>query len=332
MVKRSAFIASVAGSAAVAAGRPEIAEAHAQTSPVFVNTWSDSFPYLPIAGDVYKKSGSLMDAVEKAINAVEDDPNIHTVGYGGFPNADGEVELDAAIMDGTLVRAGSVCSLQTIKNPISVARALMENTYHTTIAGAGALKFAREMGFRSTDLLTPQARAAWEAWKRDPHHQTYWLPGHSPANSSHHDTVGLLGYDGRGHVVAGCSTSGIAWKLPGRVADSSLVGCGLYADDNVGAAAGTGDGDVMTNYCLSFLVVTLMGQGLSPQRACEEGLRHMARTDPKTTSIQAAVIAVSNRGTVGAAQMRSDSRFHYGVWRDGSAKLHVAAAIVTAVQ
>lgn len=330
MVNRSTFIASVAGTAAVAAGRPGVAEAQSETSPVFVNTWSDSFQYLPIAGDVFAKTGSLMDAVEKAINAVEDDPNIHTVGYGGLPNEDGEVELDAAIMDGTLHRAGSVCNLHTIKNPISVARALLENTYHTTIAGAGALKFAREMGFESINLLTPQARTAWEEWKRDPHHQTYWLPGHSPAKTSSHDTVGVLGYDGKGHVVAGCSTSGIAWKIPGRVADSSLVGCGLYADDTVGAAVGTGDGDVMTNYCLSFFVVVLMGQGLSPQRACEESLRHMARTDPKTTSIQAAVIAVNNRGGVGAAQMRTDSHFQYGVWREGSAKLHDAVAIVSA--
>lgn len=329
MVNRSRFIASVAGTAAVATCSPHVAEAQAETSPVFVNTWSDSFPYLPIAGDVFAKTGSLLDAVEKAINAVEDDPNIHTVGYGGFPNEDGEVELDAAIMDGTLHRAGSVCSLHTIKNPISVARALFENTYHTTIAGAGALKFAREMGFVSMDLLTPQARAAWEAWKRDPHHQNYWLPGHLPANVLSHDTVGMLGYDGKGHVVAGCSTSGLAWKIQGRVADSSLVGCGLYADDNVGAASGTGDGDVMTNYCLSFFVVMLMGQGRSPQQACEESLRHMARTNPKTAEIQAAVIAVDNSGAVGAAQMRSDSHFRYGVWRDGSAKLHDAAAIVT---
>lgn len=328
MVNRSTFIASVAGAAAVAGSSPQAARVQTESSPVFVNTWSDSFPYLPVAGEVFTKTGSLMDAVEKAINAVEDDPNIHTVGYGGYPNQDGDVELDAAIMNGTTHRAGSVCNLHTIKNPISVARALMDNTYHTTIAGAGALKFAREMGFVSVDLLTPQSRAAWEAWKRDPNHQTYWLPGHSPTNAANHDTVGMLGYDGKGHVVAGCSTSGLAWKIPGRVADSPIVGCGLYADDNVGAASATGDGDAMTNYCLSFLVVMLMGQGLSPQQACEESLRHMARTDPKTTSIQAAVIAVSNRGAVGAAQMRADSHFQYGVWVEGASKLHDAAAIV----
>lgn len=300
----------------------------ASSTPVFVNTWSDSFPYLKIAGEVFGKTDSLMDAVEKAINAVEDDPNIHTVGYGGYPNADGDVELDAAIMSGTTHRAGSVCSLHTIKNPISVARALMENTQHTTIAGAGALKFAHEMGFTSTNLLTPQAKAAWEKWKSDPHHQTYWLPGHAPKNT--HDTVGMLGYDGKGHVVAGCSTSGISWKIPGRVADSPLVGCGLYADDNIGAASATGDGDQMTNHCLSFLVVMLMGRGLTAQHACEEGLQHMLRTDETLSKIQAAVIAIDNRGNVGSAQMRPDSEFHYGVWKNGASTLHAAPAIVRA--
>ena len=321
-MNRQRFIVSAAGAAALATANASAAE----SSPVFVNTWSDIFPLLKIAGEVFAQSGSLMDAVEKVINAVEDDPSIHTVGYGGYPNADGEVELDAAIMNGTTHRAGSVCALRTIKNPISVTRALMENTQHTTIAGAGALKFAHEMGFESMNLLTPAARAAWEDWKRDPHRQTYWLPGHAPKNT--HDTVGILGYDGKGHVVAGCSTSGISWKIPGRVADSPLVGCGLYADDNTGAASATGDGDQMTNYCLSFLVVMLMGRGLTPQHACEEGLQHMLRTDAALSTIQAAVIAIDNRGNVGSAQMRSDSEFHYGIGKNGAGKLHPAPAII----
>ncbi|MGH8165251.1 MAG: N(4)-(beta-N-acetylglucosaminyl)-L-asparaginase, partial [Rhodanobacteraceae bacterium] len=240
------------------------------------------------AAAVFGGGGSLMDAVEKAVNTIEDDPNIQSVGYGGLPNADGVVELDAAIMDGTRHRAGSVCNLHTIKNPISVARAIMDNTHHTTMAGDGALQFAREMGFKSTQLLTPKSLAAWQGWKRDPSHHTYWLPGREPRTAVNHDTVGLLGYDGKGHVVSGCSTSGLAWKIPGRVADSPLVGCGIYADDNIGAATATGDGDVMTNYCTSFFIVMLMAR-LSPQEACEECLRHMARTDPQSTATQAGV-------------------------------------------
>lgn len=325
-VNRREFISSVAGTAALGALETAGSQA-AETSPVFINTWSDSFSCVSTAAGVYHRTGSLMDAVEKAINTIEDDPNIQSVGYGGLPNADGVVELDAAIMDGTRHRAGSVCNLHTIKNPISVARAIMDNTHHTTMAGEGALTFAREMGFQSTQLLTPKSLAAWEAWKRDPNRQTYWLKGHGPKRYVNHDTVGLLGYDGKGHVVSGCSTSGLAFKIPGRVADSPLVGCGLYADDNIGAASATGDGDVMTNYCTSFFIVMLMGQGHSPQSACEACLRHMAKTDPESTRIQAGVIAINNRGEVGAAQMRKDSHFQFGVWRNGKAALHDAPAI-----
>lgn len=320
-----------AGSAAALslldAGEARAALPGAAGGPVFINTWSDSFSCVTTAARIIKGGGSLMDAVEKAVNTIEDNPAIQSVGYGGLPNADGVVELDAAIMDGTSRRAGSVCSLHEIKNPISVARKILEKTHHTTLAGAGALQFAIEMGFERTQLLTPQSLAAWMKWKSDPHRQTYWLSGAQPKGAPNHDTVGLLGYDGHGHVVAGCSTSGLAFKIPGRVADSPLVGCGLYADDNAGAAAATGDGDVMTNYCTSFFIVMLMAQGHSAQDACEACLQHMAKSDPHSKDIQAGVIAIDKHGRVGAASMRSSDRFQYGVWRDGSSKLHLAKVL-----
>lgn len=309
------------------AGPARSAEPVPGTGPVFVNTWSDSFSCVTTAAREMHSGGSLMDAVEKAINTIEDDPAIQSVGYGGLPNADGVVELDAAIMNGTNRRAGSVCNLHEIKHPISVARKIMEKTHHTTLAGEGALQFALEMGFERTQLLTPQSLEAWMKWKSDPHRHTYWLSGAEPKRSPNHDTVGLLGYDGRGHVAAGCSTSGLAFKIPGRVADSPIVGCGLYADDNAGAASATGDGDVMTNYCTSFFIVMLMAQGHSAQEACELCLHHMAQGDPKSKEIQAAVIAIDKHGRVGAAAMRADSHFQYGVWRDGSSSLHVAKSL-----
>lgn len=299
----------------------------AAPGPVFVNTWSDSFSCVKTAASIIRGGGSLMDAVEKAINTIEDDPNIQSVGYGGLPNADGVVELDAAIMDGTRRRAGSVCNLHEIKNPISVARAVMEKTHHTTLAGEGALQFAIEAGFDRTQLLTPQSLEAWIKWRSDPHRHTYWLPGARPERAPNHDTVGLLGYDGYGHVAAGCSTSGLAFKIPGRVADSPLVGCGLYADDNAGAAAATGDGDVMTNYCTSFFIVTLMAQGHSAQDACEACLQHMAKSDSRSKEIQAAVIAIDKHGRVGAASMRASDRFQYGVWRAGGSTLNTAISL-----
>jgi isoaspartyl peptidase/L-asparaginase-like protein (Ntn-hydrolase superfamily) len=238
-----------------------------------------------------------------------------TVGYGGLPNAEGVVELDAAIMDGTHHRAGSVCNLHMIKNPISVARLVMEKTRHTTLAGEGAFRFALKMGFEPQTLLTPPSLQKWQEWKADPHHKTFWL---SPDN---HDTIGLVGTDGKGHVVAGCSTSGTAFKLPGRVGDSPLVGCGLYADDNVGAASATGDGDLMTNYCTSISIVHLMARGASPQDACVELLRHMVKTDLRNNEGEVAVIAMNPRGEVGAASMNDRFHLKYAVWRNEESQL-----------
>ena len=234
------------------------------SGPVFLATWAHGKPANEHAAEVFKSGGSLLDAVEKGINVPESDPNVTSVGYGGIPNAEGVVELDAAIMDGTRHRAGSVCSLHMIKNPISVARLVLEKTRHTTLAGEGAFRFALKMGFEPQTLLTPQSLQKWLDWKADPNRKTFWV---TPQN---HDTIGMVATDGKGHVVSGCSTSGLAFKIPGRVGDSPLVGCGVYADDNVGAASATGDGDMMTNYCTSISIVHLMARGASPQDACME--------------------------------------------------------------
>ena len=306
---RRDFIKTIAGTAAFVAveGRMAVAE---NAGPVFLSTWAWGKPANERAAEVFKSGGSLLDAVEKGINVPESDPNVTTVGYGGIPNAEGVVELDAAIMDGARHRAGSVCSLRMIKNPISVARLVMEKTRHTTLAGEGALRFALKMGFEPQTLLTPQSLQKWQEWKADPHHQTFWL---SPEN---HDTIGMVATDGKGHVVAGCSTSGLAFKIPGRVGDSPLVGCGVYADNNVGAASATGDGDLMTNYCTSISIVHLMARGASPQDASMELLKHMVKTDPQNKDGQVAVIAINTRGEIGAACMNDTFHLKYALWRD----------------
>jgi isoaspartyl peptidase/L-asparaginase-like protein (Ntn-hydrolase superfamily) len=225
------------------------------------------------------------------------------------------VELDAAIMDGARHRAGSVCNLHMIKNPISVARLVMEKTRHTTLAGEGAFRFAVKMGFEPQTLLTPQSLQKWQEWKANPHRKTYWV---TPEN---HDTIGMVGTDGKGHVVAGCSTSGLAFKIPGRVGDSPLVGCGVYADDNVGAASATGDGDLMTNYCTSISIVHLMARGASPQDACMELLKHMVKTDPQNKDGEVAVIAINTRGEIGAACMNDRFHLKYALWRNDESQL-----------
>jgi len=318
---RRDFIKSVAGAAALSAADFTVAPA-AETGPVFLATWPHGQPAVDRAAGVFHSGGSLLDAVEKGINVPEDDPQVTSVGYGGLPNEDGVVELDAAIMDGTRHRAGAVCALHSFKNPISVARQVLEKTRHTTMAGEGAYQFALKTGFKPFQLLTPESLQKWLDWKNNPHHEVFW------ADASNHDTIGFIAADGSGHVVSGCSTSGLAWKIHGRVGDSPLIGCGVYADDNVGAASATGDGDTMTNYCTSVSIVHNMARGASPQDACADLLKHMVKTDPQNRSVFACVIAINNRGEVGAASMRAADRFRYAVWRNGRSEL-VDAPVVS---
>lgn len=319
-VDRRDFLKSVAGTAALAATENERAMA-GDSGPVFLSTWKHGKPANERAAEVFKAAGSLLDAVEKGINVPEDDPAVMSVGYGGLPNEDGVVELDAAIMDGTRHRAGSVANIHSIKNPISVARLVLERTRHTTLAGEGAFRFAARMGFHPEQLLTPESLKKWLDWKADPKHKAFWLTPES------HDTIGMVAADGKGHVVSGCSTSGLAWKIAGRVGDSPLVGCGVYADDNVGAASATGDGDLMTNYCTSISIVHFMARGASPQDACLELLRHIVKTDPKNRDGDVCVIAINNRGETGAASMHSRYRLAYALWRDGQSQLQDAVAL-----
>ena len=319
-IDRRDFMKSMAGAAALAAMETKPASA-LESGPVFLSTWAHGKPANERAAEVFKSSGSLLDAVEKGINVPEDDPKVMSVGYGGLPNEEGEVELDAAIMDGTRHHAGAVCSLRHIKNPISVARLVLEKTRHTTLAGEGAFRFALKMGFEPIQLLTPESLKRWMDWKADPQRKTFWVTSES------HDTIGMVATDGKGHVVSGCSTSGMAWKIPGRVGDSPLIGCGVYADDNVGAASATGDGDLMTNYCTSISIVHYMESGMSPQDACLELLRHMVKTDPKNKTGDCCVIAINNRGEIGAASMKSAYLLKYALWMNGESKLLDAAAL-----
>ena len=317
---RRSFIKSVAASTALAGAKFGTAGAP-ETGPVFLSTWVHGKPANDRAAEVLQAGGSLLDAVEKGINVPENDPTVTSVGYGGLPNEEGVVELDAAIMDGTRHRAGSVCSLHSVKNPISVARQVLEKTRHTTLAGEGAFRFALKVGFNPEQLLTPESLKKWLEWKSDPKRKRYWL------SLEDHDTIGMVATDGKGHVVSGYSTSGLAWKIPGRVGDSPLVGCGVYADDNVGAASATGDGDLMTNYGTSVSIVHYMARGASPQDACVELLQHMVKIDPQNRSGEVCVIALNNHGEVGAASMKSTYRLKYALWRDGKSELLDALAL-----
>ncbi len=200
--RREFLVGAGVATAALAAATP-VGVGAQSGGAVFLSTWEWGIEANARAAATIGAGGSLLDAVEKGINVVEDDPNVDTVGYGGLPNEQGEVELDAGIMDGAAHRAGSVCNLHKIKNPISVARLVMEKTRHTTIAGEGALQFAIAMGFEPMQLLTPHSLEEWLKWRSTPNHETFWI------DRNHHDTIGMVACDGRGHVVAGCSTSGL---------------------------------------------------------------------------------------------------------------------------
>lgn len=315
-IDRKTFLAA-AGAATLAAATSANASAASATGAVFLSTWEWGREANAKAAEIFASTGSLLDAIEKGINVVEDDPNVDTVGYGGLPNAQGEVELDAGIMDGTAIRAGAVCNLHKIKNPISVARLIMERTLHTTMAGEGALQFAIAMGFKPMQLLTPKSLEAWLRWMNTPHHQTFWRSEHN------HDTIGMVAAHA-GKVAAGCSTSGLAWKIPGRVADSPLVGCGYYADDASGAASATGNGDVMTGYCTSKHIVQKMGEGMHPQEACEDLMRFMTKAAPNLRTDMYCVIAINPRGETGALSMNSEQPLRYALWRNDIPTFHTA--------
>lgn len=234
----------------------------------------------------------LMNAVERGVVAVEMDRRVDSVGLGGTPNRAGQVELDAAWMEGRQLRAGGVAGVRNVLPVISVARRVMECTSHTLLVGEGAEQFARQQGFRPRRLLTQQAVRRWQAWRRN----------RTPASG--HDTVGVIGWH-KGHLVAACSTSGLAWKLPGRVGDSPILGAGLYADDQAGAAVATGLGEEIYRFNLSSRIVEAMRRGASALRACESAIRDMTKRKPDTARVMVAVLAVRKDGDHGIAATRT---------------------------
>jgi len=266
--------------------------------PVAIATWGFGAAAVQAAGPVLSAGGAALDAVEQGINAVELDPSVDSVGFGGLPNAEGVVELDAAIMDGATQRAGSVAALRGIKRPISVARKVMEETAHVMLVGEGALSFALAHGFPREELLTADSRRRWEEWKAGPRES--------------HDTVGLVALDARGDLAVGCSTSGLPYKLPGRIGDSPIIGSGLYVDNAVGGACATGIGEEIMKFCASFLVVEFMRGGASLEDACRRAASRITDTVPDDRAVPICLIALSKAGTTGAATTKAS--FPYAVW------------------
>mgnify|MGYP000058946927 CR=1 FL=1 len=229
------------------------------------------------AMELLKQGADPLDAVIAGVNIVENDPNDVSVGYGGLPNEEGVVELDASVMHGPTHNAGAVAALRNIKNPSRVAKLVMERTAHVLLVGEGALKFARAHGFKEENLLTEKSRRIWLRWKETLSDRDYWYPPKSDeleeelqSYVSSHGTINCCALDANGNLAGVTTTSGFFFKIPGRVGDSPIIGAGLYVDNNIGAAGSTGLGEANLLTLASFQVVNLMGEGLSPEEA---GLR-----------------------------------------------------------
>ncbi|SEN00216.1 N4-(beta-N-acetylglucosaminyl)-L-asparaginase, partial [Sphingomonas gellani] len=248
--------------------------------------------------------GSLLDAVEAGGMVPEADPANHSVGYSGYPDRDGHVTLDAVIMDDT-GQVGAVAALEDTVHAVSVARRVMEKTPHTMLVGDGATRFARDQGFPQRALLTPEAEKAWRDWLRTanyrPEANVENRVSRTPGGALDHDTIGILARDAAGRLAGACTTSGMAFKMRGRVGDSPQVGCGLFVERGVGAATSTGLGEEVTRVAGTARVVASMRAGLSPQAACEEVVRHIAslRGDA-IRGVQVGFLALGPQGEVGA--------------------------------
>jgi N4-(beta-N-acetylglucosaminyl)-L-asparaginase len=229
------------------------------------------------AMQILRSGGDTLDAVIAGVNINEEDPEDTSVGYGGLPNEEGVVELDASVMHGPTRRGGAVASLQGIKTPSKVARLVMEQSDHMMLVGEGALRFAKAHGFKEEDLLTEKSRQAWLDWKRslkDGSGHTNWGPGLDAPPTG---TINCLALNEKGEMSGVTSTSGLAWKIPGRVGDSPIIGAGLYVDQDVGAAGSTGRGEENIRICGAHTVVENMRHGMSPSEAVLDALKRVAR-------------------------------------------------------
>lgn len=260
-------------------------------SPLCVATWNFRNASKK-AGEMLAEGASALDAVEQGVRVEESNISNTTVGKGGAPDRDGNVTLDASIMapDGN---CGSVVYLKNISHPVSVARKVMEETPHVMLAGEGALQFAIQQGFKEENLLTPESEEAWKKWLKEKKYQPI-------INIENHDTIGMLAIDQKGDIAGACTTSGLAYKMNGRVGDSPIIGAGLYVDNEIGGAVATGMGEAVMKSVGSFLIVELMRQGKSPQEACQEAIKRIVSKNANYKDFQVAFLALNKQGKVGS--------------------------------
>ncbi|MEX0603053.1 MAG: N(4)-(beta-N-acetylglucosaminyl)-L-asparaginase [Bacteroidota bacterium] len=277
--------------------------------------------------ELIRGGSDALDAIIAGVNIVENDPKDTSVGYGGLPNEEGVVELDASVMHGPTGRGGAVASLKNIKNPSKVARLVMERTDHVLLVGDGALRFARAHGFKEEDLLTDEARQIWLKWKENLSPTDDWLPQHTIDTRGigatmepffrNTGTINCNAVDLQGNISGCTTTSGLAFKIPGRVGDSPILGAGLYVDNTVGAAGSTGRGEANLLACSSVLIVEFMRQGKSPVEACLEACKRISEQtkmrrlldDSGRPNFNVRFYAINKRGEHGSASIWSGGKY-----------------------
>lgn len=311
-IKTSAFASAallvnkaIANEASIHTGAKEVI-----VKPVVLSTWNFGLKANEAAWEVLSKNGRALDAVEAGVKVPEADPTERSVGYGGRPDRDGRVTLDACIMD-EQSNIGSVACLEHIKHPISVARAVMEKTPHVMLVGDGALQFALSQGFKKENLLVEDSEKEWKEWLKKSDYKPI-------VNIENHDTIGMVALDANGNLSGACTTSGMAFKMHGRVGDSPIIGAGLYVDNEIGAATATGHGEEVIRIAGCHLVVELMRQGKSPEDACKEAVSRVvkltANRKKNLKDIQVGFIALNKKGEYGSYCVQSG--FNYAVYNE----------------
>lgn len=280
-----------------------------QGFPLVISTWASNAKANAAAWKVLASEGRALDAVEAGVRIPEADPEDTSVGYGGLPDRDGRVTLDACIMD-EFGNCGSVMCLEHIMHPISVARKVMEQTPHVVLVGEGALEFAMAQGFKKENLLTPAAEKIWKEWLKTSKYNPMDTLKHmkqnsAPGSKDNHDTIGMLAIDIKGNLAGACTTSGMAFKMRGRVGDSPIIGAGLFVDNEVGAATATGVGEEVIRICGSHTIVEAMRYGLHPQEACSTAVQRLYNLRrSELGDKQVGFLAVNRKGEIGAFALR----------------------------
>lgn len=280
--------------------------------PLVISTWNHGLAANEGAWKVIGNGGRAIDAVEQGVMVTESDKTNTSVGLGGFPDREGIVTLDASIMDERGM-AGSVAFVQGYEHPIAIARRVMDKTPHVLMVGAGAELFAKQEGFvRHKNALTDTTRKAWQEWLKEKEYKPV-------INIENHDTIGLLALDQQGNLSGACTTSGLAWKMHGRVGDSPIIGAGLYVENEFGAATCTGLGETVLRTLASFLAVECMRRGATPQEACEEAIARIVKRHANFKEFQVGILAVTPAGEHGAYAIHKG--FNYALHQGGSNRM-----------